>query len=68
MNSSVVAFVILFILACWVLVIGHQMGYHAFDPSVYSVLEGALIIAYTVAAISLCGVAAFLFLSMVVKR
>ena len=49
-------FVFLFVLACWVFVIGHQLGWSAFDPARYAVLNGTLAIAYTVAGLSICAI------------
>ena len=48
---------LLMVLACWVVVILHRVGYEALDPARYSVMNATLAISYTIAAISLCGIA-----------
>lgn len=68
MQSGLIVFVLMFVVACWIFVIGHQLGLNAFNPNRYPVLDGgSLAIAYTVAALSLCAVAA-LFVAVVVKK
>ena len=56
--SGIGWFFLILVLACWIFIIGHQFGISGFDPRRYSVLEVAVPIAYTGAAISLCFVAA----------
>ena len=46
-----VPFILCFVAACWVLVIGHQTGWPV-DLSRYSSVAGSLYIAYTVATLS----------------
>ena len=65
MQSGLATFVLLFVVACWIFVIGHQLGFSGFDPNRYAVLEGSLAIAYTVSAISLCAIMASFVLSFV---
>ena len=49
--------VIAIIAACWLLVLGHQLGVEPFsDPDRYAVLKGSLAAAYVVAALSVCAV------------
>ena len=43
------------IIACWALVIGHQIN--AFDPDQFEVLQGFTAFAYVGAGLSVCGVA-----------
>ena len=65
MLSSILTFLLFFVVACWIFVIGHQLGFSGFNPNRYAVLGGTLAIAYTVSAISLCAIVAFFFLSFV---
>ena len=41
-----------FVMACWALVIGHQMD--AFDPDRFAVLQGFTAVAYVGAGLSVC--------------
>ncbi len=49
-------FVFTFVMACWVFVIGHQLGWSAVNPTRYAIMEATLPIAYTVAGLSICAV------------
>ncbi len=46
----------LLVVACWVIVILHRLGYEAFDPARYSIMNATLPIAYTIVGISFCGI------------
>ena len=48
MQAAFALFAVLFVLACIVFVIGHQLGLSGFDPVKYQVLRGVLPIAYLV--------------------
>lgn len=63
--SGIGWFFLVLVLACWIYIIGHQLGISGFDPRRYPALEVAVPIAYTGAAISLCFVAAIIV--MIVK-
>ena len=54
MQASI-GIVIAIIAACWLLVLGHQLGLEPFsDPDRYAALKGSLAAAYVVAALSVC--------------
>ena len=58
MQTGIAVFALLFVVACWIFVIGHQLGLGAFDPDRIPVLEvGSLAIAYTTVGLSICAVA-----------
>ncbi len=58
MQTGIAVFALLFVVACWVFVIGHQLGLSAFDPDRYPVMEaGSLTIAHTTVGLSICAVA-----------
>ncbi len=68
MRTAVVSFgFVMFVLACWVSIIGHQLGISSFDPVRYEILRGLLPLAYTVAAISL-GVLGVIITGMVINK
>ena len=68
MQTGLAVFALLFVVACWIFVIGHQLGLSAFDPKRYPVMDaGSLAIAYTTAGLSLCALAA-LFVAVVYKK
>ena len=46
----------LFVITCWVIVILHRLGFDAFNPAKYSIMNGTLAIAYTIVGISFCGI------------
>lgn len=58
---------VMFVLACWVYVIGHQLGLSGFDPVRYTILRGVLPLAYTVAGLSVCVLGLFI-VGMVAKK
>ena len=63
--QSVFGVGLLLVIACWVIVILHRLGYEAFDPARYSIMNGTLAIAYTIVAISVCGIAVLIVAAMV---
>lgn len=68
MQTGLAVFALLFVVACWVFVIGHQMGLGAFDPDRIPVLEvGSLAIAYTTVGLSICAVAGIITVLIVKK-
>ena len=67
MQSGLISFALLVVLACWIIVVGHRLGVDEFDPAKYSIMNGTLTIAYTVVAMSVCAVAV-LIVSAVIKR
>ena len=68
MQTGLAVFALLFVVACWVFVIGHQLGLAAFDPDRIPVMEaGSLAIAYTTVGLSICAVAA-IFVAVVYKK
>ena len=68
MQTGIAVFAFLFVVACWVFVIGHQLGFGAFDPDRIPVLEdGSLAIAYTTVGLSICAFAA-IFVAVVYKK
>ena len=68
MQTGIAVFALLFVVACWVFVIGHQLGLSAFDPDRIPVMEaGSLAIAYTTVGLSICAVAA-IFVAVVYKK
>ena len=49
--------VVAVVVACWVLVLGHQLGVAPFNnPDQYAVLKGSMAFAYVMAALSVCAV------------
>ncbi len=50
--NGITSFLLVFFLACWIFVIGHQAGWDPLDPARYPVMRSTLIIAYTGAIIS----------------
>jgi hypothetical protein len=54
MQSGLLLFLLLSVAACWMFVVGHQLGWSSFDPNRYAILEGTLTIAYIVAGLSVC--------------
>ena len=48
MQAAFVSVAVLFVLACIVSVIGHQLGLSTFDPARYEFLRGVLPTAYVV--------------------
>lgn len=68
MQTGLAVFALLFVVACWVFVIGHQLGLGAFDPNRYPIMDaGSLAIAYTTAALSLCAVVGVIVVVIVKK-
>ena len=63
--QSIVGMGALFVAACWVIVLLHRIGYDAFDPTRYPYMNGTLTIAYTIVAISVCGVVVFIVARMI---
>ena len=66
--QGLILFALGFVIACWVLVVGHQMGWSTFDPDTYEFLNAALAIAYLVAGLSICTVVAATVVSLVKKE
>ena len=64
MRESIVPYGICFVVACWVIVIGHQLDWEVFD---IAFIRGSLYISYTVAAMSASLLAAVVVL-MFMKR
>ena len=60
MQSGVLIFLLGFFVACWILVLGHQLELGSLNLARYPSLSGSLVIAYTGAGISICTVALFL--------
>ena len=52
-----IGMVVALVAACWLLVLGHQLGVEPFsNPDQYAVLKGSMAFAYVVAALSVCAV------------
>ena len=66
MQALLLLLVLLFVAACWTLVIGSQLGLSAFDIERYAVWRMTWALAYTVAGLSLC-VAGWLIVFSLVK-
>ena len=46
MQTGLAVFALLFVVACWIFVVGHQLGLSAFDPKRYPIMDaGSLAIA-----------------------
>ena len=58
MQFALGSIAVLFVLACVVYVIGHQLGAASFDPARYTVLRGVLPLAYVVAALTVAVIVA----------
>ena len=54
MQSPFILFAISFIVACWILVLGHQLELGSLNLARYPNFSGSLVIAYTVAGLSAC--------------
>lgn len=54
--QGVVGIGALLVVACWVIVILHRLGFDAFDPARYSMMNATLAISYTIVGISFCGI------------
>ena len=54
MQMLLLLVVLLFIAACWTLVIGSQLGWSAFDIERYAIWRMTWAIAYMVAGLSVC--------------
>ena len=52
-----IGIIIAIVVACWALVLGHQLGVEPFnDPDQYAVLKGSMAFAYVMVALSVCAV------------
>ena len=54
MQALFLLFVLLFIVACWTLVIGSQLGLSAFDIERYAIWRMTWALAYVVTGLSVC--------------
>ena len=54
MQSPFILFAICFVVACWILVLGHQLELGGINLARYPNLSGSLVIAYTVSGLSIC--------------
>lgn len=63
MQSGILPWAICIVLACWVIVIAHLLGWSVIDPERYGIWRASLYIAYPVAFMSAATVGAALLLA-----
>ena len=68
MQAAILLF-LAFVVACWVLVVGHQMGWEILaDPDGNEALNAVMIGAYLMSALSVAGIGALVIAYIVVGR
>ena len=67
MQNSAIMWVVSIVLACWVIVIGHLLGWSVIDPERYGIWRSTLYIAYPVAFMSVAVLGAAVLLAVFKK-
>ena len=68
MQAAILLF-LAFVVACWVLVVGHQLGWEILpDPDSNEALNAVMIGAYLMSALSVAGIGALVIAYIVVGR
>ena len=65
--QGLILFALCVVVACWVLVVGHQLGWDAVDPTKNELLEAAVAFSYVAVGSSIAAVAAATVASIVKK-
>ena len=66
--QGLILFALCVVAACWVLVVGHQLGWEAVDPTKNEFLEAAMAFSYVCVGASLSFVVAVTVTSLVRKE